>query len=270
MIDAIRVKFKALRSEKRYSPLVRLAAFAYRHTKQLRTLPLLPAVVGQLNKWHAAKEDTDRKIPSALDTAFAGLHHVIRPLQNRSEIEGLLRLLAPRKPKFILEIGTANGGTLFLYCQVADPEAVVISVDLPGGWFGGGYPAWKSLLYRKFVSRDQRLHLLRADSHSAKTFSRVRQLLNGRKLDFMFIDGDHTYEGVKQDYLKYRELCAPDAVIGFHDIVPNAADPDCEVPRFWDELKSQNRTEEFVENPAQEGAGIGVILSGTAPAPPHA
>ena len=41
----------------------------------------------------------------------------IRPAQVKKEIVELLRLLAKHKPKFILEIGTARGGTLFLFAR---------------------------------------------------------------------------------------------------------------------------------------------------------
>jgi cephalosporin hydroxylase len=64
----------------------------------------------------------------------------IKPNQVRYEVAKLLDVLAEVKPKVILEIGTAGGGTLFLFTRVADPEAKIISVDLPGGllWVDGG------------------------------------------------------------------------------------------------------------------------------------
>ena len=51
-----------------------------------------------------------------------------------------------RKPRFLLEIGTARGGTLFLFTRVSSSDALIISVDLPGGLFGGGYPELRKLL----------------------------------------------------------------------------------------------------------------------------
>jgi len=64
----------------------------------------------------------------------------IKPGQVKEEISDLLKILARRKPKSILEIGTAGGGTLFLFSRVSSPDAIIISIDLPGGQFGGGYP----------------------------------------------------------------------------------------------------------------------------------
>jgi predicted O-methyltransferase YrrM len=261
MIHALRNKFKALRSQRRFSPIVAAAAFVYRHAKQLKTFALMPVAIPELKSFVSRQQNAGSGVVEpSLDAALDSLHGVIRPLQNRSEIQNLLNLLAGKRPKRILEIGTANGGTLFLFCRIADANAIIVSVDMPGGWFGGGYPRWKGLLYQRFVSAGQKLHLLRADSHSPETLARVQRILGDQKFDFIFIDGDHTYNGVKQDYEMYRQLGAPGCIIGFHDIVANATDPDCEVPRFWNELRAAHRTIEFVENPAQVGAGIGVVL----------
>jgi len=65
---------------------------------------------------------------------------LIKPSQIKSEILGLLEILAKIKPKVFLEVGTANGGTLFLFSRVASKDGTMISVDLPRGKFGGGYP----------------------------------------------------------------------------------------------------------------------------------
>lgn len=263
VIDAVRIKVKALRSGNRHSHLTRVAAFAYRHAKQWRTLVSLPAAIGALRASVASVQSgTPGSIDQAMQLAFNGAGGTIRPYQNESEIRQLLDLLARKKPQRILEIGTANGGTLFLFCRIADPNAVIVSVDLPGGWFGGGYPWWKRFLYHAFAGAGQTLHLLRADSHNEKTFEAVQTIVGAKGFDCIFIDGDHTYDGVSHDYEQYRTLLADEGLIGFHDIVPNRSDPDCQVPKFWQQLRSTGQTLEFIQDHSQEGAGIGVILPG--------
>jgi cephalosporin hydroxylase len=133
----------------------------------------------------------------------------IKPIQIKYEIAKLLEVVAELKPKVVLEIGTAGGGTLFLFTRVADPEAKIISIDLPGGLFGvlgHGYPRWKICLYKSFSRKGQKIYLIREDSHDPQTLEEVKRILGGEKVDFLFIDGDHTYEGVKKDFEMYSPL----------------------------------------------------------------
>jgi cephalosporin hydroxylase len=88
----------------------------------------------------------------------------------------LLEVVAELRPRVVLEIGTAGGGTLFLFTRVADPEAKIISVDLPGGPFGGGYLRWKIPLYKSFSRGRQKIYLLRRDSHDPRTLEEVRRI----------------------------------------------------------------------------------------------
>jgi len=121
----------------------------------------------------------------------------------------------------LLEIGTTNGGTLFLFSHVAYKDAIIISVNLLGGRFSGGYSKWRKLLYKSFALPDQRLILLMADSHKDETLAKVKAkaILGETKLDFLFIDRDHTYEGVEKDFEMYSPLVRRGGIIAFHDIV---------------------------------------------------
>ncbi|MEM1914646.1 MAG: class I SAM-dependent methyltransferase [Thermosphaera sp.] len=183
----------------------------------------------------------------------------ISPFQIKEEIVQLLNLLAELRPKALLEIGTANGGTLFLFCQIAELDATIISIDLPGGPFGGGYPEWRVPLYKSFAKERQRVHLIRADSHDPKTLGIVKRILGDRKLDFLFIDGDHTYEGVKRDFEMYSPLVRKGGIIAFHDIVPGPSENVGGVPMFWSEIKRSFTYNEIVKDWRQGGYGIGVI-----------
>ena len=66
--------------------------------------------------------------PKALDDILKITFNsnLIRPIQIREEIKNLLLILDKVKPKVILEIGTAGGGTLFLFSNVAHEEATLI------------------------------------------------------------------------------------------------------------------------------------------------
>jgi hypothetical protein len=52
------------------------------------------------------------------------------------------------------------------------------------------------------------------DSHSKQTISKLKKMID--KIDLLFIDGDHSYNGVKADYELYAPLTKH--IIAFHDI----------------------------------------------------
>ncbi len=188
---------------------------------------------------------------------------VDRPIlmtQVRSEAVALGKMLKARAPARSLEIGTNYGGTLLLLCNLSAPSATIISVDLPSGRFGGGYPRRKIPLFRKFPKSGQQLHLIRADSHLPETKERVLRILNDESLDYLFLDGDHSYEGVRRDFEMYAPLVRSGGLIALHDIAMHYRDAECQVDKFWSEVKNQYRHEEIVEDPRQGWAGLGILF----------
>lgn len=187
---------------------------------------------------------------------------VIAPIQMREEIAELLKVAARRRLRIILEIGTANGGTLFLFAKVAEPQSTIISIDLPEGSFGGGYSSWRIPLYRSFSrSQKTRMHLVRANSHNLQTLAEVKRILDGRPVDLLLIDGDHTYEGVRKDFEMYSPLVGNGSIIAFHDIVPGPQENVGGVPEFWQEIRRTVTSVEIVWSWNQRGYGIGVIYT---------
>lgn len=226
------------------------------------TRPLLqPAASRTLRRRASGKTDPGELVDLVLDFKFGNV--TIRPQQVRSEIRALVERLQALKPATVLEIGTARGGTLFLFSRIATADAHLISVDLPFGQFGGGYPGWRAGLYRNFALPPQRITLLRQDSHDARTVREVSHAFGERPVDFLFIDGDHSYDGVKADYEMYGPLVRPGGLIAFHDIVPGDAAEVGGVPAFWQDLKTREHgrrpVSEFVESWQQGGFGIGLL-----------
>ena len=191
----------------------------------------------------------------------AGFFKSIKPMQSQLEIGELYQTALARKPKVVVEIGTCNGGTLYLWCQAADPNATIVSIDLPEGEFGGGYRACRTEFYHAFATGSQKIHLLRANSHLPETFEEVKKLLGGKPIDLLFIDGDHTYAGVKQDFELYTPLVAESGLIALHDIAPRPDLPRIEVWKFWEELKQRRSgaQEWFDETPTGRRIGIGIV-----------
>ena len=183
----------------------------------------------------------------------------IRPLQVEEEIFSLVKKLAAYTPKIVLEIGTSHGGTLYLFTRISSPDALMISIDLRGARFGGGYSRLRIPLLKSLGTQRQQIRLINANSHDPSTLKRVESLLHGKPVDFLFIDADHTYEGVKADFETYSKLVVPRGIIALHDIVDHPADRYVGVHRFWNEIKPEYKHEEIVIDPKQGWAGIGLV-----------
>ena len=72
--------------------------------------------------------------------SLRGMDVSVQPIQVKEEITQLLKLLAKLRPMVVCEIGTADGGTLFLLSRVSHWNATIISIDLPSKPFSRGYP----------------------------------------------------------------------------------------------------------------------------------
>jgi cephalosporin hydroxylase len=182
----------------------------------------------------------------------------VKPHQISFEIVGFLNFIASRSPLNVCEIGTADGGTNFLLSQAIPSVKLMVGIDLF---------VRNTFCLRYFSRPGQELHFLNGSSYAPESVAKFAQVLGGRELDILFIDGDHTYEGARKDFQLYKEYVREGGIIAFHDIVPDyktrygretgrwAGD----VPRLWAKIKSLYPSHEFVENPEQDGLGIGCI-----------
>lgn len=218
---------------------------------------ILPLGIRHFKKNMQNIKNIDEAIDFAFNFNYFGLS--IRPGQFKSEITPLLDSTKKIQPKHLLEIGTAKGGTLFLFSQIASSDAQVLSIDLPGGKFGGGYTEKKNNLYHAFAKENQKIILLRKNAHDFSTLNEVKRALCGQQLDFLFIDGDHTYEGVKMDFEMYSPLVRRGGIVGFHDIAEQTIKNECEVNKFWNEIKRNYKYREFIYDLSTTKYGIGLI-----------
>src|SRR5437867_12580372 len=207
-------------------------------------------------RFHQIRElDLNRQsLEEVVDVVFQFSDAFFEPIQIRSELLDALREIRKLRPKYIVEVGTAGGGTLLLWSRIADPEATIVTIDLPGGEFGGGSSYLRVPLFRKLPLPGQTLHLIRGDSHDRKTLELTKTYLQGHSADFLFIDADHTERGVRADYDMYSPLVREGGLIGFHDIAITR--PEYGVRTLWHELKAHHRTRDIVGEPLAYGIGL--------------
>ncbi len=176
--------------------------------------------------------------------------------QVQEEIYEFAKLVLNSKVKNFLEIGTDRGGNFVLLCALSNKNGIKISIDIPFGKFGENNFD-KQERNKILLDCPGIISLFEIDSHSDIAFRKASDSLNGQKLDLLFIDGDHTYDGVKKDYEMFSPLVQEGGLIVFHDIVDSTYhnSSDCGVARFWKELDGEKI--EFIAG--RTWGGIGVI-----------
>jgi autotransporter strand-loop-strand O-heptosyltransferase len=177
-------------------------------------------------------------------------------VQNHKEILGAAEFFKTLNVKNFMEIGTDQGGSFAIWSKLSE-DGIRISVDLPHGQFGRA--DYDERLRDEYLrSLGSHVHMYWGDSHNPQMLKDVEEKLNGVLLDFMFIDGDHTYEGVKADYQMYKHLVKPGGWIAFHDIKDTQfhRNANCRVDQLWHELDGNKK--EFIDWPSEYG-GIGFV-----------
>lgn len=174
--------------------------------------------------------------------------------QNLFELIELLSIYKQREPKRVLEIGTHEGGTLFYWVKEAVDGAVIGSIDDQGIISTGKADQW--------ASENVSVECLKADSSSSEAI--LWAYNNFGWVDWLFIDGGHSYEQVKSDWDNYFPLVIPGGAIVLHDILPQNGyeEQPCEVDKLWSEIKENYAGVQEIVEPHPEwgfGPGIGIV-----------
>lgn len=182
-------------------------------------------------------------------------------LQQEPEITQVLDYIAASRPEIIGEIGLKHSGNSFLFTQKCPLTRLFLGLDLK----------LQNVDKLQYVApAGMKFRFFEGSSYAPETVHKVKRFLAGRQFDFLFIDGDHSYHGVKEDFLQYLCMVRPGGLVGFHDIVPDdvarhGTKPEhsqCyggDVYAFWAKLKPHFEHREFVCSWDQTGFGIGII-----------
>lgn len=147
--------------------------------------------------------------------------------QHPVEWLNLIRLI--RNPQVVIEIGVDEGRSLQAWKKLY-PEAKIYGIDLNNEI---------------------------GDSHSDDAQAYVEMVTRKEKADFLFIDGDHSYEGAKADFVDYGRFVKPEGIIVLHDIVDHGPEfPDVTVNLFWNELKALVDHKEIIIDGRWGGYGV--------------
>lgn len=116
---------------------------------------------------------------------------------------------------------------VWLHEKIEEPPKLVLEI---GGWSGGTARLWRKLWGANVVTidyqpkvqlKDECSRLIHARSENEETVYMALEASSGQLYDMVFIDGDHSAEGVSRDFELYAPLCRPGGVVALHDILWN-------------------------------------------------
>jgi predicted O-methyltransferase YrrM len=108
-----------------------------------------------------------------------------------------------------VEIGCYAGGSACLMLQ--RPNTNVVSIDL-------GYPISPDIVQKninKFNKLTNSYTYLQGNSQTIEMVNQLTNIIDS--IDILFIDGDHSYQGVINDFSLYHDLVKPGGYIVFDD-----------------------------------------------------
>ena len=128
--------------------------------------------------------------------------------QISDEIAPCIHAILESKKKIIsyLEIGVAAGGTTFLFNYFFHPDRIVLIDDNKHPKMGLRANILKDIKYTEIIGNSQ----------DEESVARVSKLV---PFDIIFIDGDHSYTGVKLDTILYLPYLSPGGFLILHDSV---------------------------------------------------
>jgi MMP 1-O-methyltransferase len=142
---------------------------------------------------------------------------LIPPRTMHSEADAaVLRAVAAGRRRAV-EIGVYEGSSAVVLCDVLEPAAELHLVD-PFGHHGWALPAgWGATegASRRVVARACRGGGPRVRWHVDYS-ARVAGRWEG-EVDLVFVDGDHSAEGVRADWDGWHGFVAPGGAVAFHD-----------------------------------------------------
>lgn len=176
--------------------------------------------------------------------------------QDTFEIAALAQIMKAHGCRSYLEIGARYGDSFHYLASGGLSGGFALAVDMPGAAWGNSDSA--DYLSRAVgalgMRRGLRAQVIFGDSRAQETIDECERL---GPFDAVFIDGDHSPDGVMADWQNYGPMARK--LVAFHDIVADARSPHGRkfgVGKLWRSLKESYSHVEIIGRGSPMGIGV--------------
>ena len=166
-------------------------------------------------------------------------------------------LIREQKPKVFLELGVHNGFSYFLGCQAIKECGLSTKSFAVDHWLGDNQAGYfDDSIFLGVASLNVKYEEF--STLFKMSFTEALKFVENQTVDLLHIDGYHSYEAVKEDFESWLCKMSENGIVLLHDI--HVRRNTFGVFRFWEEIKKNYRTIEFVGS-----HGLGVVFLGKIP-----
>ena len=176
--------------------------------------------------------------------------------QDKAELYDLAKLVKDLRPERVLEIGVCEEGWLWCMEPFFAPGATIIGIDSLEN------PVIRIDNLHGVMARLAKTHpatLIEDISQSDESLAKVKDILDGKPLDLLHIDGGHEEERARSDWERYAPLVRPGGIVAIHD-VRGVGYMEQEVDKLWAEIEAVENLTTFVLSHRANQMGIGVVI----------
>lgn len=186
---------------------------------------------------------------------YAEPKRIVEPLSWVGHIPFALWIIEQIKPNTLVELGTHTGNSYFAFChaiQLNNLPTLCYAIDT---WKGDEHASYYGDDVYHSVKQFNDSHYSSFSRLHRMTFDEAIPMFGDGSIDFLHIDGLHTYDAVRNDFDSWLPKMSDQAVVLLHDT--NVCEHSFGVWRLWEELSAKYPHINF-----DHSSGLGVLFVG--------
>ena len=177
--------------------------------------------------------------------------------QKLNELRLFIRRIRRRNLHVIVEIGSQRGGMFWLWCQLANRNATIVSID-------PNTTSKRQAKLHRYCYKTQRAYFIKTPTQSMRTMDELLRVLGDQPIDLLYLNRGISNRLISREFDLYSQLVRPGGIVAIHNIRPQGLDRISPVAKFWGGIKHQNNCKEILDlkgnSLLDNWGGIGILI----------